>query len=444
MKYWGLNALPLALGLFSTVSLCSIPGSEPGATTESPEVPDRSCTHFAPPARGCHLGGPGTYQQCLNLQASFPRTELRNQGWFPVDKRPKEVSDVVFVIRGYGGSAIFTRTGTEGASEQEAWGEFRRKHIKQVIMAALSEQTFGKIKTFAVVNAGVDERTIENVNDEIAGSEKTVADVYLEGIELNSDRISSESKLFIVVFNSVADDHLDNNRGQGEIRFSDGTVKTARYVSVSANSFISGPPGQPLEEKLVNAREEFMADAGGRNGVITQEILSGLGIKTYTRGLIGLLPHIFEDGESRAAYNIYGEFSVMRRDDNSRLEIGRLMEPDTLTMANRILWFKDYGFSGSMITAEPQALCDSDNATNLNALYILDLGDSQFMELNKGRCIKYRVNLPIVGSDGYQQLATLADAVPTSHTAIELLTQSDNDHALCSIIKGEDISVEQQ
>ncbi len=492
MKCWKLNALSLALGLFSTISLCSISGTETGATKESPldatpsSMPGQSCTHFAPPAQGCHLGSPESYQNCLELQASHSLRGLRSQGWLPVAQSLKEKSDVVFVIRGYGGTAIFELT--EDKDQRKPWRDFRNKHLKKVIMAALSEETLGNIKTFAVIDEGIDERTTDTVESEVAGSDKTDGGAYLEGFQLDPAKVNPDSKQFVVIFNSVDNDHLYNHHGQGNITFTDGTTKSAVYLSVSAYSFMERRSfvflRQTWEERLDFARESYMEEAGGMNGVITQEILRGLGIKAETRGLIdNITPHAFTNGAEIAAENLYGEFSVMRRDSYARREVGRLLEPDTLTMANRILWFKQFGFSGSMITNEPQALCDSDNATNPDARYILDLGDEQFMELNKGRCIKYKIDLPYLGQtevteepvdpqqcidnnvpeygwvtlDEHTSLhngqectlvtwpkpvyATLAQAVPTSDTTIRLLPlSSGEDHTLCSIIKGESTS----
>ena len=111
------------------------------ATSESGSISGSECTHFFPPGRACYLGGEGSDRECfLPPSPNLEYKGLKGNDWHPSVAGIKRQVDVTFIFRGYGNSSLF--------AGQDDFISYRSKHLKQVIMSALSEITFGEVKHF--------------------------------------------------------------------------------------------------------------------------------------------------------------------------------------------------------------------------------------------------------------------------------------------------------
>ncbi|MGI9280284.1 MAG: hypothetical protein ACR2PX_11750 [Endozoicomonas sp.] len=338
---------------------------------------DRSCLHFTPPSDYSDLYGfdpfagtdpdPTIYDPTLDTYSG-----LKNIGWAPVPQKEKLNSDVVFIFRGYGGSSLVNTKGNK--QQRRSLRKLRSEHFKQIIMASLSELSFGSMRSFSVYDAGVDEETIDEHRKRIPNYanihstplDQRIAHSMASKITLDSKKLSpSGNKVYVIVFHSVQDEPLFTQdtveTPVPTLSFDDGSQVKATYISYQAN----------LEYQDLSAID----DEDTRQAMAINQYLKN---RTELRKIDGMIVHRILGALGRIGTTIGGRHPLIEQSYDPYYNVSRwfadLLEPESLTMVERAEWHSEWGVTEAVISPTPRALCDSDNAVNPNAWYAVDLG----------------------------------------------------------------------
>lgn len=417
-------------------------------------LPGTICTHYAPPGQGCFPSSSDVENPCSMPPASnHEYSLLKDNDWHPIGVNNREKADVVFIFRGYGGTSLFGTqedlrsyrsrqlkqvimsalsensagnirrfnaidAGIDNRDEKEVVREsqaamlqavlsgepaellerlpdqYRRPNEEQLswLREALSylEGSGSSDTSHRAISLWVNQQNDSEKTSfvEVYGSSaKNAVETYIDQIVL-PENLHGNSRVYMVILSSVTDAVLSpwqQNDLYYPLRLRDGSTVKAAFVTFSAQRWFDSREWMgSLGQRLSEAKDKAQLTIAGLSGVITQRLFYALGMESTT------FDTSYQDPSVSAEDSGYGEFSVMRV-TATREDAPRLMESDSVSMMDKIIWFGDYGYSTSMITKQAQPLCDTDNATNMNAPYVLDLGQRVFMEVNKGRCVKYVV-----------------------------------------------------